>query len=257
MNINWFTVIAQVINFLVLVWLLKKFLYKPILKAVNEREKRIADQLEDANAKEAEAQKGQDEFAQKNADFEQSKKERMDQSIAETKEERERLLDEARNAANALTEKLTQASKEAKQRFATQLIQKSQEQVFSIARKTLSDLASQGLEEQMTQVFVHRINTLDDAEKDQFLAAFKENIPAILLHSAFALAEVQQKSIQEAISKLVGTEIQLNYETEPQLISGIELKANGYKLAWSIPEYLDSLEESATMKLENTDHASK
>ena len=51
MKINWFTVIAQVINFLMLVWLLKKFLYKPILDAVNEREKKITDQLKDADDK--------------------------------------------------------------------------------------------------------------------------------------------------------------------------------------------------------------
>ncbi len=48
MKIDWFTLIAQVINFLILVWLLRRFLYKPILKAVDEREKKIASQLKDA-----------------------------------------------------------------------------------------------------------------------------------------------------------------------------------------------------------------
>jgi len=57
MQINWFTVIAQIINFFILVWLLKRFLYKPILKAIDEREKKIASQLEDANAKEEKAEK--------------------------------------------------------------------------------------------------------------------------------------------------------------------------------------------------------
>ena len=58
MLINWFTVCAQAINFLILVWLLKRFLYKPILHAIDEREKGIATQLADAEAKKAEAQKG-------------------------------------------------------------------------------------------------------------------------------------------------------------------------------------------------------
>ncbi|MFQ3186924.1 MAG: F-type H+-transporting ATPase subunit b, partial [Marinomonas primoryensis] len=53
MLIDWFTVIAQLINFLVLVWLLKRFLYRPILNAIDAREKRIADELADADEKRA------------------------------------------------------------------------------------------------------------------------------------------------------------------------------------------------------------
>ena len=55
MLIDWFTVGAQALNFLVLVWLLKRFLYKPILNAVDAREKRIAAELADADAKKAAA----------------------------------------------------------------------------------------------------------------------------------------------------------------------------------------------------------
>ena len=69
MEINWFTVIAQVINFLILVWLLKRFLYKPVLNAIAEREKKIAAQLSDAEVKKAEAQKERDAFHQKNEAF--------------------------------------------------------------------------------------------------------------------------------------------------------------------------------------------
>ena len=57
MLINPFTVLAQLVNFLILVWLLKRFLYKPILHAIDEREKGIAAQLAQAEGKVAEAQK--------------------------------------------------------------------------------------------------------------------------------------------------------------------------------------------------------
>ena len=62
MLIDWFTVGAQVLNFLILVWLLKHFLYKPILNAIDAREKRIASELADADAKKTEAQKERDDF---------------------------------------------------------------------------------------------------------------------------------------------------------------------------------------------------
>jgi len=73
MLIDWFTIGAQALNFLILVWLLKRFLYKPILHAVDAREKRIAGELADADAKKAEAQKERDEFQHKNEEFDQQR----------------------------------------------------------------------------------------------------------------------------------------------------------------------------------------
>ena len=58
MLIDWFTIGAQVLNFLILVWLLKRFLYKPILHAIDAREKRIAKELADADAKQSRSRKG-------------------------------------------------------------------------------------------------------------------------------------------------------------------------------------------------------
>src|SRR5665647_469211 len=73
MLIDWFTVGAQALNFVVLVWLLKHFLYKPVLDAIDAREKQIAAQLADAEAKKAEAKKERDEFQRKNDDFDQQR----------------------------------------------------------------------------------------------------------------------------------------------------------------------------------------
>ena len=73
MLIDWFTVGAQALNFLILVWLLKRFLYKPMLHAIDAREKRIAAELADAAAKKAEAQKERDEFQRKNEEFDQQR----------------------------------------------------------------------------------------------------------------------------------------------------------------------------------------
>src|SRR5665811_1807411 len=105
MLIDWFTVLAQVVNFLILVWLLKRFLYRPILDAIDAREKRIAKELADADAKKAEAQQARDEFQHKNETFEQQRAALMNKATEEAKTERLRLLDEARLAADALSAK--------------------------------------------------------------------------------------------------------------------------------------------------------
>src|ERR1039458_9587629 len=96
MPINWFTVIAQAINFLILVLLLKRFLYKPILHAIDEREKGIATRLADVEARMAEAEKDRDDFQHKNEAFDQERAALLKKATDEAKAERERLLDEAR-----------------------------------------------------------------------------------------------------------------------------------------------------------------
>ena len=73
-------------------WLLRRFLYKPILKAIDDREKNIAAQLKDAEAKKAEAKKEQDEFRQKNEEFDKQKNELMSKAVAETDVERQNSL---------------------------------------------------------------------------------------------------------------------------------------------------------------------
>ena len=161
MLINWFTVFAQAVNFLILVWLLKRFLYKPILHAIDEREKGIATQLAHAEAREAEAQKERDDFQHKNEAFDQQRAALLKKATDEAKAERQRLLDEARKDADALRAKRQEALQTEQRNLSQEIIRWTQKQVFAIARKTLADLANTSLEERMGDVFVGRVRALD------------------------------------------------------------------------------------------------
>jgi len=250
MQINWFTIIAQVLNFLILVWLLKRFLYKPILKAIDEREGKIAAQIKDAEIQDTKAKKEQVEFRKKNESFDMEKKDLMDKAIAETNEERQKLIEDARDEATQLRSKLERSLKEMQENLNHDIVQKTQQEVFAIARKTLSDLASLSLEEQATNIFIKRLNDLANKEKKQFVEAFKTSSNPILVQSAFDLPEKQQADIKSAVNEILETETHFQFKTTPELISGIELTSSGYKLAWSISEYINSLQKSIfeTMK---------
>ena len=107
MLIDWFTVAAQALNFLILVWLMKRFLYKPIQGAIDSREKHIAAALADADAKKSQAQAERDEFQRKNDEFQQQRAALFGQAERDAQLERQRLLDEARQAAEGLSAKTT------------------------------------------------------------------------------------------------------------------------------------------------------
>jgi F-type H+-transporting ATPase subunit b len=249
MKINWFTVIAQIINFFVLVWLLRRFLYKPVLKAIDERENKIAAQLKDAQAKETEAKKEQVEFLKKNEKFDQQKKKLMDKAVAETNEEREKLLEEARNESVVLRSKLKKSLNAMQENLEHDIVQKTQEEVFAITRKTLKDLASMSLEEQSVNIFIGRLKESKNEEKIRLIKAFKSGSNSILVQTAFDLPSKQQTQIESTVNEILGTKPQFQFKTVPELIGGIELTSNGYKLAWSISEYLSSIQKSISETL--------
>lgn len=251
MLIDWFTVAAQVINFLILVWLLKRFLYKPILDAIDAREQRIAGELADADAKKAEARQERDEFQQKNATFEQQRDALLKQATQEAKTERQRLLDEARQAADDLSAK-RQASLRNEAHHLNQAIgHRAQQEVFAIARKALTELAGASLEERMAEVFMRRLREMDAPTKADFAAALKSAAEPARVRSAFDLPEEQRAAIQNALNETFAadpstplrTDIHVRFETAPELVGGIELSTDGRKLAWSIADYLLSLEK--------------
>ncbi len=242
MLIDWFTVGAQALNFLILVWLMKRFLYKPILHAINAREQRIAAELADADAKRAEAQKDRDEFQHKNDQFDQQRAALLSQATEEAKAERQRLMEEARQAAETLTAKRQEALTNETVNLSQAIMRRTQQEVFAIARKALTDLATTGLEERLGDVFTRRLRTMEDPAKGVLGAALKAGTAPALVRSAFHLPVEQRSLIQNALNETFSADIHLRFETSPDLVSGIELSANGQKVAWNIAAYLTSLE---------------
>jgi len=243
MLIDWFTVGAQALNFLILVWVMKHFLYKPILNAIDAREKLIATELADAAAKKAEAQRDRDEFQHKNEEFDQQRAALLATATDEAKAERQRLLEEARNAADALSAKRQETLKNDAKTLNQAIARRTQDEVFAIARKALTDLASTSLEERVGEVFTRRLREMDGKAKETLGAALQTAPEPAVVRSAFDLPANQRAAIQNAVNETFSADIHLRFETAPDLVSGIELTANGQKVAWSIADYLASLEK--------------
>ena len=242
MLIDWFTVGAQALNFLILVWLMKRFLYKPVLHAIDEREKRIAAELADAAAKKAEAEKAREEFQHKNETFDQQRAALLSKATDEANTERQRLLDDARKAADALSVKRMDALRNEARQLNQAIARRTQQEVFAIARKALTDLASTSLEERATDVFTRRVRAIDEKVKAGLADALKTASYAARVRSAFDLPPEQRAAIQQALNETFSADIHLRFETAPDLVSGIEFTTNGQQVAWSIADYLASLE---------------
>jgi F-type H+-transporting ATPase subunit b len=243
MLIDWFTVGAQLLNFIILVWLMKRFLYQPVLDAIAAREKKIASELADAAAIQAKAQQQQDEFQQKNQVFDEERADLLQQARDAVKAERERLQTEAREEADAASAQRAKTLLIDAQQLHAEIARHAQQQVFGIARRALGDLAGVDLEQRMCEVFIERLRAVEGPALATLHTAIQAVSPAepALLRSAFELAAPQTEAIQAALDDWFGDPVALNFEVAPELVGGLELRAKGQKLAWSISDYLGEL----------------
>jgi len=241
--IDWFTVGAQALNFLILVWLLKRFLYQPVLNAISVREQRIAMQLADAASKEAAATKERDEFDRKNREFDAQRAALLAQVSEQVTLEHQQLLEQAHKDADALRSRLADLLRSEQQLLSGELARRTRDEVLAIARKVLADLATASLEDSMAHVFVERIRALSAADRKLLASATEAAAGAVVVRSAFELPPPQRAAIEQTVSEICGAASRPSYETVPGLISGLELRAGGRKLAWSIADYLAELEK--------------
>ena len=125
--------------------------------------------------------------------------------------------------------------------------------MFAIARKALTDLATASLEERMSEAFTRRLRAIDGKAKEGIAAALKTGSEPAVVRSAFDLPEAQRAAIQKALNETFSAEVPVRFETAPDVISGIELTTNGQKIAWSIADYLASLEKGVGELLKEND----
>jgi F-type H+-transporting ATPase subunit b len=241
MLIDWFTVGAQALNFLILVALMRRFLYQPILHAIDAREKRVAAELADADAKRAAAEEEREELRHKNEELDEQRGALMSQAKDAAKAERQRLLAEARQAADALRAKRQERLRDEALHLRKALSSRTQQEVFAIARQALMDLATTSLEERLGEVFIRRLRGIDGPAREVLAEALRTASGPALVRSAFDLPEEQRAAIHQALNETFAADVDLRFETAPDLVAGIELTTNGQKVAWSIAEYLASL----------------
>ena len=243
MLIDWFTVAAQSINFLLLVWLLKRFLYQPILSAMDAREQRIARQLQDAEAEKHEAEAQSRGLRAANEEFARQKQALLDQAKAEAEATRERLTEEARAEIEARRLRWRESLREEENALQAEITSCVQEEIMAISRHALHDLAGIELEQQIAAAFVCRLKKLDDHEREHLASDVKISEKPMMIRSAFDLPPAIRLEIESVVRELLGPHLTVGYERVPGLIAGVELSSGGRKISWSISGYLSALEK--------------
>lgn len=261
MEINWFTFFAQILNFFVLIFVLQRFLYKPITKAMARREKTIGDRLSSASQQKEEAQQEVKHYEEMQQKFTDQKTELLAQAKSEVEQTRQGLLKEMQESVATERSQWQTSLQRQKDTFLREVGDRTMQQLQATVRRVLTDLAESELETQIARVFLQKLRALTEIERAELVmtltASTKNSIPLTLVSTftlptdiCAAIASVLQDYFKAVgsgkieLSYEIAGKIEPSYEIESSLICGIELRGTGYKLAWSIDAYLDSITEN-------------
>lgn len=241
MLIDWFTVLAQIANFLILMWLLKHFLYQPVLDAIDAREKRIADLLKETELSQQQAEQQQAELETKNATFSAEQSSLLEQAEVTAESLKQTMLETAsQEVAEKRSQWLLDLQKE-QHNLDHDIALRTQQEVFHVARKALGDLSDVALEKQIIQVFIKRMEQLNIQQRQQFSSNTQGSLT---IRSAMTISTEDKKVLQKAVVKVFNAELPMHFDVDEKLVSGIEMVGNGHKLSWNIDDYLSGLEDS-------------
>lgn len=243
MLIDWYTVIAQVLNFLLLVWLLKRFLYQPVLKAISQRDKLVAGMAAEAEKSQQEARKTRDHYQELEQSLTARKGELLQAVRREADREKEALLGAARQEYQTLKARLKASLVSEQQALEETIFHRTEEAVFSLLRKLLEDLADTRLDEGINRVLLNRLTHLDPGDRETILRTLDTEGSFLLLRSARDLESSDRNLWGQGLKSVLGREVLLHFETDPSLIGGMELRAGGYKLNWSMSQALEQLKQ--------------
>ena len=242
MLFDWFTILAQIVNFLILMFLLRRFLYRPILNTMEAREQRIAALLEEAEQKRAEAEKERLSYAAKNEEWHENrvqKQRELEQSIEKWRKE---ALQDARQDVDQTLNTWLSSVEDQKADFLVDLHQFAVQKTYAIACQAIQDLAGTDLETQMIRTFLENIQR-QEVNLAQLANGGQVQDTPLKIRSAFDLSDSMKDSLVEQFQDHFHDRITLQFETAPNLIAGIELVSeNGYTAAWNLSRYLESLQ---------------
>jgi F-type H+-transporting ATPase subunit b len=250
MTIDWVTLVAQIINFLILIYILKRFLYGPIIKAMDEREEKIAVRLEKAREQEEKALEKEREYIKKTRDFQDNKDRMLKNAEHEVDEEKYKLLDQARTDVERQKHDWEDALVRQREAFLDEVQKHSAFFTYEVMEHALGDLADENLERKMVDSFARHIGTLDPEYKSELSSKIMETKQALKVRSAYQLTPDERDIIEQALYSNINKDIKVNYDVEPNLISGIELRFPGYKISWNIENYLEDLKNNLTREIE-------
>jgi F-type H+-transporting ATPase subunit b len=251
MDVDWITVAAQIVNFLVLVWLLQRFLYGPIVRAMDAREREIAARLDQAAEERGKAEAEATRYRELQETFEKERDRRLQTVDAEAERTRQDLLAAARDEVAAERDQWQRSIADEQGTFLAEIRERSATAFSDMARQALGDLAGETLEARIVDRFTAMLREMDPQDLEKLRVAVGKKGKAVVVRSAFGIGGDRRTQLATLIREVLGTDVETDFEQSDDIVCGIEMKVPGRVVRWSLDGYLDSLQDELGQAVES------
>lgn len=236
MELSWSTFLLEILNFLVLVWILKRFLYKPVREVIARRQAGVEAKLAEAENRHAEATALKAQYESRLADWDTERQQARQALQDEIEAERRRRLDELDDELAQAREKakVADAAREADARH--QLEETGLRLGARFASRLLELATGPELERRLIQI---AIDGLADLSEDR-IKAMRSNAAGDTLRvsTAFALPDDQRNQLIDTLKGNFGSDVSIGFEQDPALLAGIHIRAGAWELGANLRDEL-------------------
>jgi F-type H+-transporting ATPase subunit b len=247
MNINWFEIIAQMINFFILLFLLQKLFYKPVIKAMNDRQQRLMDNQKKSEEKMKKAAELIETYNQNLAELEKEKDRQLEMAKQQAQEKKEALIAAYREEAEQKRSDYLKEVDEEQERFIHDLGAALGNNAVKIAEHILGSFSEEKLSEKVFDSFIKKV---EDIDEDTLKEDIESKDERIILISSEELSDEQKEILEKVLTKKLDTFKEISYEVEEELIQGYELKLETLTVHTNVRKYLEEAEKNIQQIIE-------
>lgn len=251
MHIDWSTLALQTVNVLILVWILARFLFRPVREIIAQRQAKTDAVLAEAVAARKQAAEAQAAVERARADIEAQREQLLATAQSDAAKEKARLLDAAKKEAADL--RLEAESAAARERAAMEeaLIARVKDLAVEIARRLLSRISPDAGLDAFVAGLCAQFNQLPPQTRAAFTPVTGQE-EAIEIVTATPLPAETRARVHQALEQIFGIDRQFTFRADPALIAGIEVHGRTASLRNSLREDLDRIVKELSSGDEHT-----
>ncbi len=225
MGLDWSTFLLEVANFLILVWILKRFLYAPVKAAIERRQKRVEGVLAEAEGRRAEADRMRADYEARVQDWERERAEGRAALERETAAERARRIQEIQQEITRRREQAEILDQRRRQEDTHRTQEEALDLAARFAAKLLGRVADRNLESRLVEMVVEDLASLREEQRQALAGAVREKASGVRIRSAYPLDDSQRAVLAAALSEAAGAEASCLFDEDADLIAGLRIEA--------------------------------
>lgn len=245
MELNWSTFLLEIINFIVLLWILQRFLYRPVLAVIARRRDAIAGQLAEAKATREQAEAMQAQYEGRLAEWETERAGARDALKLELDELRASRLADLQAELGREREKVEVAGERQRAERQRAIEHEALQNAAAFASRLLVQACGPELEDRLVGLVLEELPRVPQERLQALRQQWGERPARIEVRSAYELPGERRRALEQGLQGLTGLDLPVQFGRDADLLAGLEIEIGAWVLAGNVRDELKGFAEFA------------